>query len=67
MIWNVKGLGSPSKKAQIKHEISFYSPDFMCFSETKLNSTNKAVMKFILSSISINGFIRSLMANLEES
>lgn len=52
--WNVRGLGSPSKRALIKDTISYLCPDFVILSETKLASISKRLIKSMWSSIRIN-------------
>lgn len=43
--WNVRGLGSPHKKALMKSIISSYDPDFIILTKTKLSSIKKSITK----------------------
>lgn len=54
LTWNVRGLGSPSKRALIKNFISSYCPDFVILTEIKLQNVSKRTIKSIWSLISIN-------------
>ncbi|KAL0559838.1 hypothetical protein IC582_000218 [Cucumis melo] len=52
--WNVRGLSSAQKRAQIKASIFAYEPDFVILTETKLTYVSKKLIKSIWSPISIN-------------
>lgn len=52
--WNVRGLGSPAKRAIIKNVLSSACPDVIILSETKLMNINKFLVKSLWSSISID-------------
>ncbi|TYJ97060.1 hypothetical protein E5676_scaffold506G001280 [Cucumis melo var. makuwa] len=63
LCWNTRGLGSPSKRAQIKNLISSYDTDLVIVTETKLHISssfnlrsiwNKAGVKF--PSLNSNGY-----------
>lgn len=51
--WNVRGLSSAHKRAQIKLVIFAYCPDFVILTETKLSNVTKKIIKSLWSSISI--------------
>lgn len=43
--WNVRGLSSPNKRAQIKSPILAYDLDFVILTETKLCTVTKKIVK----------------------
>ncbi|XP_022145142.1 uncharacterized protein LOC111014657 [Momordica charantia] len=53
LAWNVRGLGSASKRATIKDTITSLCPDIVILSETKSSSINNKFIKSLWSSISI--------------
>lgn len=53
LAWNVRGLGSPSKRSIVKEVIYDICPDIVILSETRLSSINQYVVKSLWSSISI--------------
>jgi exonuclease III len=45
LTWNVRGLNDPGKRLRIKHMLTIWKPNIICFQETKLELITKAFVR----------------------
>lgn len=55
--WNVKGLGSPVKKATIKGVIRSFKADIVLLQETKLSSMSNSTVKDVFEAMPLIEFV----------
>lgn len=63
LAWNVRGLGSPAKRALIKSIISNYDSHIVIITETKLQFVQNYIIKSIWGEKVSNGLQKALHGN----
>jgi exonuclease III len=51
--WNVRGLNSKDKRAQIKNALKLWNEEIICFQETKMEHIGRAVIR----TLGVNCFV----------